>query len=480
MTITDAENVLKILYAYNKWWETDAVPDELLKEYKRPVYHTANKALFHRDIRRFVILSGARRTGKTTVIYQTIHDLLRKGIGPKNILLVSFDHPLLKMCSIEDVLEIYRKYISDDPNTYLFLDEIQYAVNWDQWLKIIYDISPKTKVMATGSASSAIEKKAKESGHGRWRVIHVPTLSFYEYLELTGEDMPAVNMDGIDPLKLYELPVQRQTDIIMRLDKLQAPFLKYIQVGGFPEISLSKDPVYAGRSLREDIIEKAIKKDIPAVYEIRNTVDLERVFLYLCYHSSNLINIEAVTQELKGINRVTVEKYISYLENANLVNISGAVNLTGKSALKQQNKIYVADSSIRNNILMNSDILTNSDELGVLVEGVVYGHIKYYFIDDFINVGYFRTDAKGKEIDIVAHVNNKPCFLAEVKYRESAEIKGTDAIVTNAFAGIVNYVITKRGGDFGSNAYESGERVYRIPAHAFLYLLGCVESKRAK
>ncbi|MCL2371074.1 MAG: ATP-binding protein, partial [Firmicutes bacterium] len=428
MAITNTENVLKILYAYNKWWDTNIVPDELLKEYRRPVFYEAYKAHSHQDIRRIVILSGARRTGKTTVMYQTIANLLKAGVNAKNILFVSFDHPLLKMCSIEEVLDIYRKYIADEPSVYLFLDEIQYAESWGHYLKILFDISPKTKIMATGSASSAIEKKAEESGLGRWRVIPVPTLSFYEFLELTETDIPIIDLKDVDPLKLHELPLSKQTDIIMKLDKLQASFFKYIQVGGFPEIALSKDTMYAGRSLREDIIDKAIKKDIPSVHDLRNTNDLERVFVYLCYHSANLINIEAVVKELTGISRITIDKYISYLESANLIYISKAVNLTGKSALKQQNKIYVADSSIRNNILMNSDILTSTEELGILVEGIIYRHIKYYFLNDFINVGYYRTDSKGKEIDIVAHKNNKPYFFAEVKYRESAEIKETEAI----------------------------------------------------
>jgi predicted AAA+ superfamily ATPase len=357
------------------------------------------------------------------------------------------------------------------------LDEIQYAENWGNWLKILYDISPNTKVMATGSASSAIVDKSEESGQGRWRIIPVPTLSFYEYLTLTEVKVPTIDLNDVDPLRLYELPVPKQTDIIMKLDKLRTAFLKYVQVGGFPEIALSQDPVYAGRVLREDIIDKAIKKDIPGVYEVRNTNDLERVFLYLCYNSSNLINIEAIVKELTGISRITVEKYISYLESANLIYISRPANLTGKSVLKQQNKIYVADGSIRNGVLMNSDILTNLDELGILVEGVVYRHIKYHFLNDSINVGYFRTDSKGKEIDIVAHRNNKPSFLAEVKYRESAEIKATDAIVFNAETSFVNYVITKRGTDFGLNAYKNGGRIYRLPAHTFLYLLGYSEAK---
>jgi len=478
MAVTNTENILKVLFHYNKWWNTGAVPEELLREYKRPIYFAAQRAFSHPDVRRHVVLSGARRTGKTTVMYQTIDALLKGGVEPKSVLFVSFDHPTLKLCGVDEVLDIYRKYVLDNESIYLFLDEIHYAKDWSNWLKIIYDTMPKTKLMATGSASSAIETKAEESGAGRLSVIPVPTLSFYEYLELTNFDVPMLDLNGVNPLRLHELPVQRQTDIIMKLEKLQAPFLKYVQVGGFPETVLSKEPLFAAQSLRGDVIDKAIKQDIPDAHELRNTAALERVFVYLCYHSASQINIEAISKELTGISRVTISKYISCLESAKLINVSQAVNLAGKGILKMQDKIYVADSSIRNCILLSGDVLTNPAEMGVLVEGIIFRHMKYYFLNAFVKVGFFRTDAKGKEIDIVAHKDGKPLFLAEAKYRESASIKEADAIVTVEEKDCMNYVATKRSTDFGLMTYPSGKQIYRIPTHALLYLLGWAESKR--
>ena len=64
---------------------------------------------------------------------------------------------------------------------------------------------------------------------------------------------------------------------------LQPHFIRYLQVGGFPELALSSDDVYAQRILREDIVDKALKRDLPSIYAIRNINDLEKVFLYLYY-----------------------------------------------------------------------------------------------------------------------------------------------------------------------------------------------------
>lgn len=76
---------------------------------KRIAFHESNKIFMNSSIRRIVLLSGARRTGKTTIMYQTISYLLKNGVTSKNILFISFDHSLLKMCGINEVLDIYKK-----------------------------------------------------------------------------------------------------------------------------------------------------------------------------------------------------------------------------------------------------------------------------------------------------------------------------------------------------------------------------------
>lgn len=94
---------------------------EFIKPMKRFAYYEAMKTFLHADIRRSVVLCGARRTGKTTIMYQAINELLDKGIPPKKIIFISFDHPLLKLCSIDKVLEIYKNNICEEEEIYCFL-----------------------------------------------------------------------------------------------------------------------------------------------------------------------------------------------------------------------------------------------------------------------------------------------------------------------------------------------------------------------
>ena len=93
----NTSNILNILYNYNPWWQTDKVSEQFNKEMKRFAYFEANNWFLHESIRREVLLSGARRTGKTTIMYQSIASLIENGVSSKNILFISFEHPLFKL-----------------------------------------------------------------------------------------------------------------------------------------------------------------------------------------------------------------------------------------------------------------------------------------------------------------------------------------------------------------------------------------------
>ena len=477
MELINPENVLNLLFSYNPWWQTGRVQAEFNKPMKRFAYYEAMSTLERLDIRRSVILCGARRTGKTTIMYQAIGDLLARKVTPKNILFLSFDHPLLKLCSIDKVIEIYRSNITSEENVYCFFDEVQYASDWNSWLKILYDKYPRMHIMATSSASPILNDKISESGLGRWKMIHVPTLSFYEYCELVGIAVPELPSD-VKPTQMYLRPLQEQTEIFNKLSGLQVPFIRYLQVGGFPELALSADDLYAQRVLREDIVDKALKRDLPSIYGIRNIADIEKIFLYLCYTSSNIINIQTLSKELDGVSRVTVEKYIGYLESANLIYISPLVNVGTKQLLKAQDKIYIADAAMRNAVLMRDDITNDPEELGIIAETAVYKHIKSFYENEAAQIGYYRGGRKENEIDIVVK-SNSATIMIEVKYRDQAKITESDAIVTMSEQKHPNLVITKRASDFGEFAYGD-KKIYRIPAPAFLYLLGVVEHQKSK
>ncbi len=479
MAITTKESILKVLSAYNPWWKTGVVNPKLTKTYKRFAFYEAMKRIDQTDIRRTVVLTGTRRVGKTTIQYQMIEALLARGVPPQKIVFISMDHPMLKLSDFNDILECYHENVYAEQDVYYFFDEIQYAQDWDKWLKTIYDMQPDTQIVATGSASPALVKGNQESGAGRWSVIQVPTMSFYEYCELLNLDRPDLPKN-LKVTPLLHMSQQERTRIMMQLSKVQNHFTRYLQVGGFPELALADNDIMAQQIMREDVVDKVLKRDLPSLYNIRNATELERIFLYLCNVSSEIVSIEAIAKELSGVSRPTVENYIQYLESANLIYQSWPINMAGKKVLKASPKIYIADAAIRNAVLMDESMLTDPVQMGKVVETAVYKHVAAFYYQQATSVGYFRGVKRGKEIDIVVDYPNTNNILIEVKYREGAPISDDDAISELCGEASAAIVVTKSASDFGVHNTKSGKDMIRIPAFAFLYLLGHAEKNGYK
>lgn len=479
MAITTKEGIFKVLSAFNPWWRTGVVNPKLSRTYKRFAFYEAMKRIDEKSIRRTVVLTGTRRVGKTTIQYQMIEALLARGIEPQKIVFISMDHPMLKLSDFNDILECYHENIYADQDVYYFFDEIQYAQDWDRWLKTIYDTQPDTQVVATGSASPALIKGNQESGAGRWSVIQVPTMSFYEYCELLNIPRPKLPKDlKITPL--IRMTQQERTRIMTQLSMVQKHFNRYLQIGGFPELALADNDILAQQIMREDVVDKVLKRDLPSLYNIRNATELERIFLYLCNVSSEIVSIEAIAKELSGVSRPTVENYIQYLESANLIYQSWPIDMAGKKVLKASPKIYIADAAIRNAVLMDESVITDPVQMGKIVETAVYKHVAAFYYQQATSVGYFRGGRRGKEIDIVVDYPNIKNILIEVKYREGAPIPDDDAIVELCDEASAAIVVTKTPDDYGVHNTKSGKDMIRIPAYAFLYLLGHAEKNGYK
>jgi len=469
------ESILQVLRGFNKWWESGKVQDDFAKPTKRFAYYDAKQSFEHTEIRRHVILTGPRRVGKSTIMYQTIHDALEAGVPKKNLLYVSFDHPILKMSEIDKILKIFINNVAVDENIYLFLDEIQYAHEWNGWLKTIYDTFPTYRVMATGSASPILSEKMPESGVGRWTQIRIPTLSFYEYLEIREIPVPSIN-ETLGPTSLNSLTSVELEQLMKDLEPIEKHFHRYLLIGGFPEIARTDDISYAQRIIREDVVDKVLKRDMVSLFNVRNIDELERIFLYLCMTTGDIMEATTIASNM-GITRPTVVKYMALLELANLIYLSYPVQMTGKKLLNSKPKVYLADPAIRNAVLVKGEeVLQDPDQMGKIVESAVYKHISTFYYNFNPRVGYYRDSSTQKEIDIVLMM---PSFkiLMEVKYREDSRLKETEAIVewSKNDKTTSSLLITKQSDDFGLFGHTS---IMRIPAFAFLYLLGHAEKHR--
>lgn len=479
MAIVSDEQVIKVLRQYNPWWRSPSAIKEESKPQKRLAYYEAREIIKHKTIRRFVVLSGARRVGKTTIMYQMIDNLIDEGIKPKNILYVSFDNPIVKLVNVESVLSIYESLYPIDGTRYIFLDEIQYTDHWELWMKVIYDTRSDIRLTATGSASPILEKGAADSGTGRWSVLKIPTMSFYEYCRLLELDEPILP-DDLKLTKLVKLTNSELGDLMDKFVPLEGHFNRYLMIGGFPELAKASDDIYAQRMLREDVVDKVIKRDVLTLFNIRSPLLMEKLFLYLCMNSTEIFSITMAAKELENTSVSTIDSYIEALEMSNLIYLAKPMDVCSKGALKGKPKIFIADAAIRNAVLMIDDVLSDEKELGAMVETTVYKHIISFYQGSTAQIGYFRKAKDNqKEVDVVIEMPREK-ILCEVKYRNNTHIPASDAIVelcrdekskvTSAF------LITKQLGDFGLSKHETKVPILRIPAIAFLYLLGKAEA----
>lgn len=479
MAIVSDEQVIKVLRKYNPWWINPAAIKDECKPQKRLAYDEALRIMKHNTIRRFAVLSGARRVGKTTIMYQMINNLIENGINTRNILYVSFDNPIVKLVNVEMVLSIYESLYPIQGTRYIFFDEIQYTEHWELWMKVIYDSRKDIRLTATGSASPILEKGAADSGTGRWNVLKIPTMSFYEYCRLLQLEEPVLP-DKLRITKLIKMSKAQLGDLMARFASLEGHFNRYLMIGGFPELVLSDDDIYAQRMLREDVVDKVIKRDVLTLFNIRSPLLMEKLFLYLCMNSTEIFSVTTAAKELENTSVATIDSYIEALEMSNLLYRAKPMNVGSKGALKGKPKIFIADAAIRNAVLMIDDVLSDEKELGAMVETTVYKHIVSFYQGSTAQLGYFRKAKDNqKEVDVVVELPREK-ILCEVKYRNNSHIPATDAIVelckdekskiTNAF------LITKQLDDFGVTRHETKVPIFRVPAIAFLYLLGKAEA----
>jgi len=125
------------LERFNEWWFTGKVRRELALPFRRYAFSRIMESLSERQI---LLLTGSRRVGKTTLLYQAIQSLLET-VAPSKILYFSFEESLV---SLKEVLEFYEKKVLMKPfdevdRVFIFFDEVQYVENWPSVLKQFYD-----------------------------------------------------------------------------------------------------------------------------------------------------------------------------------------------------------------------------------------------------------------------------------------------------------------------------------------------------
>jgi predicted AAA+ superfamily ATPase len=471
------EELVAVLAQFNPWWRGESVPE--LPDWRRAAFRELHGWLVSPPAPRAVLLSGARQIGKTTLLLQVIQALLLSGVPAANILYVTFDHPLLKLAGIDAVLQAWRaREPAAEGVEYLFMDEAQFIRDWGTWVKHQVDFNKFRRIAFTGSAMPLAET-AQESGVGRWHTIRMTTLSFFEYLQIKRLTLPA-----LPPVKSLRELFQWQPADFARVgesaESYVAHFHEYLVRGGFPQTAQVHSITQAQRLLREDIIDKVLKRDMTALFGVRRVLDLEHTFLYLCMHDGGLLDIADLCANLE-VKRPTAQNFIELLESAHLIHRLAPYGY-GKDILRARFKIYLADAAIAPAVMLKGKaMLEDPTALGIATETAVFKHLLSRYYASSVRFSYWRG-RKHHEVDLLADAGGQ-LIPFEVKYRSQhtgkRELKGLIELCdTKAITH--GYVVTRSMHDFGQiNDKLLGDhtrtQLIRIPAPLLCYWLGASE-----
>lgn len=471
----------ELLIPYNPWWDNPDKAFERLPLFHRPIYDEIFKGL--KEIPQIISITGPRRVGKSTLIRQIARTLIKEGTKPENIVYYSMDDPALLRAEVnhdkffDSLMEMARKNAGHDL-LYIFLDEIQRFERWELFLKKYYDLHYPVKFAISGSASSPIFKKSRESLLGRIKDYHILPFSFREFLLYQNREDAAIidrfneiyktgkavmgmftkhpEYAELEHVTIPEIPVELRQNVDDHL-------AKFLIEGGFPEVWTLPDWETKQSYLFDNQVEKVILEDLVLAVELRKPEMLKRFYISLLENPGREINFQQLAQDL-GINRATIEKYFPLLEMTDLIHHAEKFTKSSVKVRRGNIKCYLIDLALRNAILrIQESLLKDARILGLYAENLVFNALMKW--EGTVNISYFRE--KEAEVDFIAHLGAGKYLPLEVKYKE--KIDGAELKTIKNFcerlkcsAGIV---VTKSWDDFGAR-----ERLFYMPLPHFLLL----------
>lgn len=479
----------RLLPPFNPWWGDIDRALSGIPEFHRSIFDDLKSDV--KSLPQIISLTGPRRVGKTTLVHQLVQDLIQNGVNPRRIVYYSMDDPALLLQSKEDInsfieeaMRMTRKSVDDRSSTaepfYFFLDEIQRLEGWELYLKKYYDLKYPVRFMISGSASSPIFKKSRESLLGRVKDYHLLPFSFREFVLYNLAESGAMitelrELDEIaNSVVSYMADPEASTGLIdikipaewmrSQLDTLLAT---YFYEGGFPEVWSLPTLVAKQDYLFDNQVRKVIDEDLVLAVELRKPELLKKFYLSLLAIPGAEKNIGEISEET-GINKQQIEKYLPMLEMTDLLFQvpkfrSGSLNIRRGNV-----KFYLSDLALRNAVLRISpeSLMTDDETLGRYAENLAFLALKKN--RGTLQIDFYRE--KDEEIDFIVHAGAGRYVPIEVKYRN--KIAGKDRKLLGKFVrkypkSAQPIIITKHWEDFG---YK--ENVFHWPLPLFLLMFG--------
>ncbi len=332
------------------------------------------------------VVSGARRSGKSTSILQFCRFLFGRGVRKEDVLIVNFEDPRLKDLGIGLLNRIYETYLTEmnpGKEQYVVLDEVQVVDGWERFARLLHE-NKKAHVFLTGSSSKLLGSEYATVLAGRHVDMEVYPLGFREFLAFRG----VILKDG--------------ADVMSRRHEIKRLMSEYLKWGGFPKPTLlgKEDDK---KELLNSYFRDIMIKDVAMRHRIKDIVKLEELARYYLSNVASMQSFNKIKNVL-GISIDTVERFSRYFSEAYLVFFVKRFSYSEKEQILNPRKVYCIDTGMR-----NAASFVFMENTGRLMENAVFIELRRRGKEVF----YWKGDA---EIDLVVKEGKDVSRLIQVCY----------------------------------------------------------------
>ena len=366
------EEILKILDDWNFWKK------DLETGVKRNFYLEKLKKLLLNE--QIIVITGARRSGKSFIMRQLAKDLMENGVNKNQILMINFEDPRfseLNTALLQKIYETYLEFLSPKEKQYIFLDEIQEIEKWEKWVLTTQELK-KAQIILSGSNAKLLSRELSTLLSGRHLDLIVFPLSFKEFLEFRN------------------FKIQDQLDIISNKIKINNFLKDYFENGSFPKVVLKENKKEILLAYFNDLLEK----DLIKRYKIRKEEKLKEVLKFYFSNNSSLITFNSLEKSFE-ISADTIEKFSGYFENIYLLFFLKRFSFKVKEQEKSPRKVYGLDTGLINVIGFKF-----SQNLGRIAENIVFlKFLREKSQNSNLEIFYWK-DEQHREVDFLIKEKN--------------------------------------------------------------------------
>jgi len=389
----DKNEIIKIFGDWN-FWDKD-----LNVGIKRPYYLNKIKKLHESS--HIIVITGARRSGKSFIMRQTAKTLIKGGIRENNILIVNFEDPRfveLNTKILQQVYDVYLEFLNPQEKPFLFLDEIQEVEDWEKWVRTIHELD-KAKIIISGSNAKLLSRELSTLLTGRHLDLVIFPLSFKEFL------------------RFRNVNLSKRFEIVNKEIEIKRLLREYIEFGSFPEVVLGGEKKQILLNYFEDIL----NKDIVRRFKIRKSKELVYLAKFYLDNISSLMTFSSLERTL-NISADTVEKFSRYLEDTFILFFLKRFSYKFREQEKSPRKVYAIDVGLANTIGFRF-----SQNMGRLAENLVFLELKRKeMLGSNLEIYYWK-DVNHREVDFLIKENLKVKQLIQVCWQISRpEIKNRE------------------------------------------------------